>query len=116
MDLMKLQYFNKKMNLKESGRFMTAMREEVIRESKGGFFENIPNLCEKYEVPNVMLHYLRLEDLSYTLKEFSKDRICHETLVNTRKVVHSHHLFNHMEARAIMCFNKGNLVFKATRG
>ena len=124
MDLMKLQYFNKKMNLKESGRFVTAMKEEVINGDKGGFYEDVTKLCEKYDVPNVMLHYLRPDDLSYTLKEFSKDRICHETLlrksvpiiVNTRKVVHSHHLFNTMEARAITCFNTGNLVFKATRG
>ena len=29
-----------------------------------------------------------------------------------RKVEHEHHKFNMMEARAIMCFNTGNLVFK----
>ena len=47
-------------------------------------------------------------------------QICHKVLlrkfvpsiINMRKVDHQHHTFNTMEARAITCFNMGNLVFK----
>ena len=53
-------------------------------------------------------------------RNIPETEICHEVLllksvpiiVNTRKVLHQHHMFNTMEARAITCFNTGNLVFK----
>ena len=110
----------KKMNLKEEMRMYELMREELIDGVKGGFVDEVGRLSTKYRLPNVMLLYVRPEDIAEAVKEHSRDRICHEVLlmksvpiiINTRKVLHEHHTFNTMEARAITCFNTGNLVFK----
>ena len=79
-------------------------------------------LSKKYGLPNVLLHYVRPQDIAEAVREVSRERICHETLlrktipiiINTRKVIHEHHTFSTMEARAITCFNTGNLGFKDT--
>ena len=122
IELGKLRFFSKKMNLKSKGRMYEVLREEIIAGDKKGFAEEMDILSRKYGLPNVMLHYVRPEDISERVKEFSRDRICHEVLLrksipiilNTRKVLHEHQTFTPMEERAITCFNTGNLVFKDT--
>ena len=60
------------------------------------------------------------KDIANSVKEYSRERICNVMMLtksvpmvlNTRKVNHEHYVFNVMEARAITCFNTGNLIFK----
>ena len=73
MDLIKIQYFKKKMNSKVTGMFVTAMNEEVIIKVDSRFHRNVTTHFEKYRIPNAMFYYLRLEDIFYALKGFSKD-------------------------------------------
>ena len=123
MDLGKLRFFSKKMNLKEEGRMYEAIREELLDEKfDNGLVKEMERLSEKYNLPNVLLHYVRPRDIAEAVREHSKDKICHEVLltktipiiVSTRKFTHEHHTFSTMEERAITCFNTGNLVFKDT--
>ena len=108
MDLGKLRFYTKKMNLKEEGRMYEAVREELLDEDfKDGAVDEIEKLSRKYGLPNVLLHYVRPQDIAEAVREYSKDKICHETLlrktiliiVNTRKVINGneHHTFSTME-------------------
>ena len=75
----------------------------------------------KYKVlPNAVKHFVMAKDIAKAVKTVSKEKQCHKIMTikklpmvaNYRKVEHEHWRFNMMEARAITCFNTGNLVFK----
>ena len=77
-------------------------------------------ISKKYSLCDVCLFNVTHGDISRAVKEYSRERICHGTMITksipmvaiTRKVTHEHYVFNMMQARALTCFNTGNLVFK----
>ena len=122
MDSAKIKFFQRLMHDKHEGKLFRMMREEIIQKVEGGFMEDVRKLCEKYRLPNVTLHYVRPDDINNAIKEKSREKIWMSVmlaksvpmLVGSRKIKHDHHMedFTPMEARAITCFNTGNLVFK----
>ena len=122
LDYMKLSIFGNIFQEKKAGRLYQVLREELLEEVKGGVVEEVGKLCDKYSLPNVLLFKIRQEDMSCAVREYSKMRICLMTvilpsvlmIIHTLKFVHEHYEFDVMSARAIMCFNTGNLVFKDT--
>ena len=122
IDLMKLSFYNNLFHEKGCGRFYRVIREELLQEERGGVVEEMEKLADKYSLPNVLLHKVRHEDISKAVKEYSKRRICMATIMvktipmipHTLKYIREHYEFDVMSARAITCFNTGNLVFKDT--
>ena len=121
MELMKLKFYNKMMHIKKKGRLYRVIRSELIEGYEGGVCSEIKRLSTKYNLLNIMLHYVRPSSITREVKEHSTERICEMVLTKksvhniliTRKPVHEHHTFVGMEARAISCYNTGNLGFKA---
>ena len=72
MDMMKIQWFNKKRNVKQEGRFYRLMREETAEGNKDGFVTQVDNLCKKYNLPSVMYRYLRPVDISEAVNRLGR--------------------------------------------
>ena len=125
MDALKLKFYNKLIHVKHEGRLYRVIREEIIQKIEGGFVSDVKNLCLKYKLPDITLHYIRPCDINEAAKYWSRERIW-QTLITvktlpmvpgvtvTRKVIHEHHTYDVMKARAISCYNTANLVFKTT--
>ena len=79
-------------------------------------------LIQQFQRFLALLHKVRHKDVSKAVKEYSKRRICMATIMvktipmipHTQKYIREHYEFDVMSARAITCFNMGNLVFKDT--
>ena len=122
IDMMKLNFYSNLFHIKGRGRFYRVVREELLEKVRGGVVEEMENLSEKYHLPNVLLHYVRSDDVSKAVKDYSKRRTCLMTVMvktipmipHSQKYEREHYEFDVMRARAITCFNTGNLVFKDT--
>ena len=76
IDLGKLTFFSKKMNVKCEGRMYEAVRKEFLDEDfHDGIVDEIENLSAKYCLPNVLLHHVRPKDIAESVRESSRDRI-----------------------------------------
>ena len=127
IDSCKIKFFMKLMNIKKRGKFYRSLREEILNDLKGGFAEDVGNLCKKYRLPNAMFHFIKPKDISEATREWSLKRQFSTTILVksipmiscTRYKFDKEHLdstkFSNMEARALSCFNTGNLVTKCTR-
>ena len=124
LDATKLKFFNRLLNEKRRGNCYKIMREEIIRGTRGGFIQDLEQLCIKYKLPNVSLHFIRPQDIASACREWSMRRqfvasIMVKTLpmlFRTRKFEREHwdsDKFTNMMARAQACFNTGNLVMKS---
>ena len=122
VDALKMNMVTKLMHVKGEGRLYKVLREELLEGVKGGVIEEMEKLSKKYRIPHVALHFVKAEDISKAVRTMSKEKICNAIMLlksipmvpHYRKVEHEHHRFDVSRARAITCFNTGNLVFKDT--
>ena len=87
--------------------------------------QDITNLCNKYDLPNVKFHRLKEEHINtevqrvLVIKVFLTLKILKSVsiipTVIKRKLMQEHWTFSPMESRAITAFNTGHLVFKSTK-
>ena len=64
LDCLKMKYFMKKVHWKGHGR--------LYRIIKGGIVEDVEKLCEKYDIPNVIMQPVSGEFISVECKEHSR--------------------------------------------
>ena len=122
VDALKMNMVKKLMHVKGEGRLYKVLREELLEGVKGGVIEEMEKLSKKYRIPHMALHFVKAEDISKAVRTMSKEKICNAIMLlksipmvpHYRKVEHEHHRFDVSRARAITCFNTGNLVFKDT--
>ena len=80
--------------MKNEGRCYKVLREEQMDGTEGGVVEEIGRLSKKYRLPNAVKHFVMAKDIAKAMMTVSQKKK------------------QWVEARAITCFNTGNLVFK----
>ena len=125
IDGLKLKYIQKKVHEKQRGLLCNALVEEMLLDQKGGIMEDVSKLCVKYSLPNILFHPVEDERINYVVQRMSRFRIFNTVKMlksvpmiptpQRRQMMPPHWTFGPMETRAIMAYNTGNLVFRATR-
>ena len=124
LDVTKIKFANRILHEKKHGKCYRMLREEICSRKRGGFIENVEQLCTKYRLPNITLHYARPQDISTACREWSLMRQFTATIMlkslpmifTTRKYEKEHwnnEVFTNAIGRAIACFNTGNLIMKS---
>ena len=120
IDCLRIKYFMKKMHWKGYGRLYRIIRDEIYYNIKSGIANDIKELCDKYNIPNVILQPVSEDYISEKCKEISRMK-SRENIDKLRKIpkmlslyedTTEHHTFPMMEARAITAWRTGTLVFK----
>ena len=120
LDCLRIKYFMKKMHRKGYGRLYRVLRDEIYYKIKGGIVDDIKKLCDKYDLPNVILQPISEDYISEKCKENSRMK-SRENINKLRKIpkmltlyeeTTEHHTFPMLEARAITAWRTGTLVFK----
>ena len=120
LDSMKIKYFMKKLHVKRRGKLYRTLRQEIITNDESGFIGDVRDLCKKYNLPDVTMHYVTPEFVNQACREFSRKRSMLATLSLKKippmlipgKIYNHHYTFDFMEARAITTLRTGNLIFK----
>ena len=99
--------------------------EELILDKKGGIMEDVTNLCNKYSLPNVLFDWIEDEVVNEAVKKRSRFMVFNTVkmlksvpmipIILSKRPMPEHWTFGPMEARAIMAFNTGHLVFRGTK-
>merc|ERR1712121_458687 len=91
----------------------------------GGIMEDVTKLCNKYSIPNVLHNWLEDDYINEAVKKHSRFRVFNTVkmlksvpmipVIRRNRTMPEHWTFGPMEARAIMAFNTGHLVFRGTK-
>ena len=120
IDSMKIKYFLRKLHVKRRGKLYRTLRQEILDKDESGFIGDVRDLCRKYHLPDITMHYVTPEFVNQKCREFSRRRSMLVSLSLRKippmlipgKVFNDHYTFDFMEARAITTLRTGNLIFK----
>ena len=120
IDCMKLNYFQKKLHIKKSGKLYRMLQEDILKKDERGFIGDVRQLCSKYDLPDITLTPVTQEHVRYKCRERSRKVSLMVTMMKRKippmlvlsKIYNDHYSYPLMEARAITAMRTGNLIFK----
>ena len=122
---LKLKYFQNKLHIKKRGVLFRILRHEYTAEIRGGFSDEIRQLCQLYNLPDINEQYVQVEQITNACKEASMRRqwevingarhlpisVTNFTQVKTR----NYFKFDTLKSRAVLCFFTGNIILRKTK-